>query len=140
VASPSYESVCQGTTGHAEVVQVTFDPEQLSYIRLLEIFFATHDPTTRDRQGNDLGSQYRSVIFTHSEEQMDAARATIASLDNEGIFSAPIVTEVAQMTSFWPAEEYHQNYFSRHPQQPYCRAVVGPKVAKFRQRFADLLR
>lgn len=140
VANPNYEQVCGGATGHAEVVQVAFDPAVLSYRDILEIFFAIHDPTTPDRQGHDVGTQYRSVIFHHTEAQGIEARATVAELDAQGIWDAPLVTEVAPLTEFWPAEDYHREYFRRNPYQPYCQAVVAPKVAKFRKRFAHRLR
>ena len=137
---PTYKEVCSGTTGHAEVVQVRFDSAVIPYKEILEIFFAVHDPTTRDRQGNDIGTQYRSVIFTHSEEQEATARGLIGSLDGEGIWDAPIVTEVTALDVFYPAEEYHDSYFRRNPDQPYCRVVVSPKVSKFRKRFAHRIR
>lgn len=138
--SPTYQQVCGGTTGHAEVVQIAFDPSVISYRDVLEIFFAIHDPTTPNRQGHDVGTQYRSVIFHHSEAQRDAARAVVAELEAQGIWDAPLVTEVAPLETFWPAEEYHREYFRRNPRQPYCQAVVAPKVAKFRQKFAHRLR
>jgi len=137
---PSYEDVCTGTTNHAEVVEVTFDPDVLSYRDLLTIFFTTHDPTTLNRQGADAGTQYRSVIFTHSPEQERTARALIAELDAAGVFGRPIVTRVEPCPVFYPAEDYHQGYFRRNPQQGYCRAVIAPKVAKLRASFADRLR
>jgi peptide-methionine (S)-S-oxide reductase len=137
---PSYQEVCAGTTGHAEVVEVRFDPDVIPYREILEIFFAIHDPTTPDRQGADVGTQYRSVIFTHSDEQHAAADRLVRELDGEGIWGAPIVTEVAPLDAFWVAEDYHQEYFRRNPYQPYCQVVVAPKVAKFRQRFAHRLR
>lgn len=137
VPNPSYEQVCTGTTGHAEVVRITFDPRVITYEELLEIFFAIHDPTTPNRQGADVGPQYRSVIFFHSPEQERIARRVIARLEEEGVFPAPIVTEVAPLTSFYPAEEMHWNYYRRHPYQPYCQLVIAPKVALLRQRFAD---
>lgn len=137
---PTYQAVCSGTTGHAEVVQVAFDPGEISYREVLEIFFAIHDPTTLNRQGNDVGTQYRSAVFHHSDEQRRTALDTIAALDREGVWDAPIVTEVASLDTFWEAEEHHQEYFRRNPYQPYCQVVVAPKVAKFRQRFAHRLR
>ncbi len=140
VPDPSYEAVCTGTTGHAEVAQVTFDPAVLPYRDLLGIFFATHDPTTKDRQGNDVGPQYRSVIFWHDEAQRREAEALIAELERERVFPAPVVTELAPFERFWPAERYHHEYFRRNPRQPYCAFVVAPKVAKFRRQFADRLR
>lgn len=138
--NPTYHQVCDGDTGHAEVVQVKFDPSQVSYGEILEIFFAIHDPTTPNRQGADVGTQYRSAIFYHSPAQEKEARATIERLDAEKIFPAPIVTEVVALTKFFPAEGYHQGYFRANPAQPYCQAVVAPKVAKFRKKFADKLR
>ena len=140
VTDPTYEAVCTGTTGHAEVVQVTFDPATITYREILEIFFGIHDPTTRDRQGNDVGPQYRSAIFYHSDAQRDTARALVEELDRDGPWDAPIVTEVTPLETFYPAEDYHQEYFRTNPEQPYCRVVVAPKVAKFRQRFAHRLR
>jgi peptide-methionine (S)-S-oxide reductase len=140
VEAPGYEAVCTGTTGHAEVVQVGFDSDVIDYGSLLEVFFGIHDPTTADRQGGDVGPQYRSVIFTHDEAQAATARAVIARLGEDGVFPDPIVTQVEPLTRFWPAETYHHDYFARNPAQPYCRGVVGPKVAKFRQRFAHRLR
>lgn len=137
---PSYESVCSGVTGHAEVVQVRFDPAVVGYRGVLEVFFGIHDPTTKDRQGHDIGTQYRSVIFTHDEEQASTAREFIAHLEAEGVFADPIVTEVQPLERFWPAEDCHRRYYRRNPAQPYCLMVVGPKVGKFRERFRQLLR
>ncbi|MCG6955042.1 MAG: peptide-methionine (S)-S-oxide reductase MsrA [Gemmatimonadetes bacterium] len=138
--NPTYEQVCSGATGHAEVVQVRFDPSVIGYRDILEIFFAIHDPTTLDRQGADVGTQYRSTVFYETEEQRDAAHGMIGQLDEEGIWDAPIVTEVEPLEAFWPAEDYHRDYFRRNLTQPYCQVVVAPKVAKFRQRFAHRLR
>jgi peptide-methionine (S)-S-oxide reductase len=138
--SPSYQAVCSGRTGHAEVVQVTFDASVIAYRDLLEFFFATHDPTTLNQQGADIGTQYRSIVLTHDETQAAVAREVVASLEAEGIFERAIVTEIVPFERFWPAEEYHQGYFARNPQQPYCTAVVGPKVAKFRARFRARLK
>ncbi len=135
--NPSYEQVCEGNTGHAEVVRITFDPEQVSYRELLEIFFTIHDPTTLNRQGNDVGTQYRSVIFTHDAQQEETARHVIAEMAN--VWDAPIVTELKPLGPYYPAESYHQNYYKQHPLQGYCAFVVAPKVAKFRKRFADRL-
>jgi peptide-methionine (S)-S-oxide reductase len=140
VPNPSYEQVCTGTTGHAEVVQVTFDPRALSFRELLEAFFAIHDPTTRDRQGADIGPQYRSVIFYHSPEQHEVAQQVIAELNAAGLWDGPIVTQVAPAGAFYPAEAYHQEYYARNPRQPYCQVVITPKVAKFRSRFRDKLK
>lgn len=137
---PTYRQVCNGDTGHAEVVRVEFDPAVIDYRTLLTAFFAIHDPTTRDRQGHDVGTQYRSVIFTHSTEQDRSARALISALDDERIWPNPIVTAVLPAPTFWPAEDYHQDYFAQNPVQPYCRAVVAPKVAKLRQKFAARLK
>lgn len=134
--APTYERICDGDTGHAEAIRIEFDPAQVGFDDLLEIFFATHDPCTLNRQGNDVGTQYRSAIFTTTPEQDTAARAKITALANEGAFDEPIVTEVEPATTFWPAEAYHANYFARNGAQPYCRMVVGPKVAKFRSAFA----
>ena len=140
VPDPTYRQVCTGTTNHAEVVQVTFDPGVLSYRELLEVFFATHDPTTPDRQGPDVGTQYRSVIFYHTPEQKRVAEEVIASLNGARVWDAPIVTQVVPFEKFYPAEDYHQGYFRANPGQGYCMAVVAPKVAKFRKQFAGRLR
>ena len=140
VANPTYRQVCAGTTGHAEVVQVTFDPRVVSFRELLEVFFTIHDPTTPNRQGADVGTQYRSAIFYHSPEQKETAEQTIAELNAEQVWDAPIVTEVAPAGDFYVAEDYHQEYFAQNPAQPYCRAVVAPKVAKFRQKFLGKLK
>jgi peptide-methionine (S)-S-oxide reductase len=137
--SPTYEEVCTGSTGHAEVVQVVFDPEVVSYNQILEIFFAIHDPTTLNRQGGDVGTQYRSAVFTHSDTQREAARRVIQELDEEGPWDDPIVTEVVPLETFFPAEAYHDTYFRNNPSQPYCRVVIDPKVQKFRKRFEDLI-
>jgi peptide-methionine (S)-S-oxide reductase len=137
--SPTYEQVCSGGTGHAEVVQVTFDPESITYREILEIFFATHDPTTLDRQGADVGTQYRSAIFTHSGEQAEVARNLVAELDTRGLWDDSIVTEIAPLDRFYPAERYHDEYYRRNPNQGYCRVVIGPKLAKFRKSFAHRL-
>lgn len=139
-ANPTYEQVCTGRTGHAEVVQVTFDPAVLSYRELLEIFFGIHDPTTLNRQGNDEGTQYRSAIFYHSPDQKKTAEDVIAALTKQQVFEKPIVTEVVPAGPFYVAEEYHQDYFARNPLQSYCSYVVSPKVAKFRKQFADKLK
>jgi peptide-methionine (S)-S-oxide reductase len=140
VRNPAYREVCQGDTGHAEVVRVDFDPRQLSFREVLEVFFAIHDPTTLDRQGNDEGSQYRSVIFYHSPEQEKIARQLIQELEAEGIFDHPVVTELAALGPFYPAEEEHRSYYTRNSEQPYCRLVVAPKVAKFRSKFLSKLK
>jgi peptide-methionine (S)-S-oxide reductase len=136
VPNPSYEAVCTGTTGHAEVVQLEFDPAKVSYKELLEVFFAIHDPTTLNRQGNDSGPQYRSAIFWHDEKQRDTAREVIAAFTADKAFGDPIVTEVTQLDRFWPAETYHQDYYRRNTAQPYCTFVISPKLAKFRKKFA----
>jgi len=140
VDSPTYEQVCSGKTGHAEVVQVHFDPAVISYRDLLEVFFAIHDPTTHNRQGNDVGSQYRSAIFWHDEAQRQEAETFVASLAASGTYANPIVTDIGPAATFWPAEAYHQDYYEKHPNQPYCLFVVAPKVAKTRGRFADKLK
>lgn len=139
VEHPTYEAVCSGKSGHAEVVQIEFDPSEVRYRDLLEVFFAIHDPTQKDRQGNDVGTQYRSAIFWHDETQKAEAEALIAELTRNAVFPAPIVTEVTPATAFWPAEDYHRDYYERHPNQPYCLFVVAPKVAKFRDEFPALL-
>jgi len=136
VADPDYHAVCTGRTGHVEVVQVTFDPGVTNFRDILGVFFAIHDPTSMDRQGNDVGSQYRSVIFTHSEEQRKAALETIAELNAESHDGRPIVTQVLPATTFYIAEDYHQEYFAKNPNQGYCSFVVAPKVRKFREHFA----
>lgn len=140
VPNPTYEQVCSKRTGHAEVVQVTFDPDEISYRDLLDVFFTIHDPTTPDRQGNDVGPQYRSIILTHSPEQERVAREVIADVERAGMWGAPLVTEVEPLTDFYPGERYHQDYFANNPMQPYCRVVVAPKVAKARGRFLSKLR
>ena len=140
VQNPSYTQVCDGNTGHAEVVQVTFDPQVVSFKDLLTIFFTTHDPTTLNRQGNDVGTQYRSVIFYHDEEQKKIAEAVIQEIGAERIWDNPIVTEVKPFDQFFIAEDYHQEYFKNNSFQPYCRVVIAPKVAKFRRKFADRLK
>ncbi len=140
VPEPSYELVCSGTTGHAEAIQVTFDPAAISYRELLELFFVFHDPTTLNRQGPDVGTQYRSAIFTHSPEQERIAREVIAELEREDLWGASIVTEVTPLREFYPAEEYHQEYYRRNPQRMYCQAMVAPKVAKLRREYAGKLK
>jgi len=140
VPNPTYEQVSTGTTGHAEAVQVTFDPTVISFKEILEIFFATHDPTTLNRQGPDVGTQYRSVIFYHNAEQKATAENVIAELNEEGIWDAPIVTQVAPFTAFYVAETYHKDYYKRHPNQPYCQQVITPKLAKLQQRFLGKLK
>lgn len=138
VPNPTYEQVCGKQTGHAEVVQVTFNPDAITYAELLEVFFTIHDPTTKDRQGNDVGPQYRSAIFTHGEEQARIAREQLKAA--QAHWDAPIVTELQPLETFWPAESYHDNYLERNPQNPYCAVVVAPKVAKARKVFFDKLK
>ena len=140
VPNPSYQLVCTGTTGHAEVVQITFDPDEISYRDLLDVFFTIHDPTTLNRQGNDVGTQYRSAIFSHSAEQKAEAEQAIAELLAEKVWDDPIVTEVLPLKEFYPAEEYHRDYFRLHPDQAYCRAVIAPKVAKARKAYFEKLK
>jgi peptide-methionine (S)-S-oxide reductase len=140
VPNPDYQAVCTGRTGHVEVVQVTFDPAVVSYREILEVFFAIHDPTSFDRQGNDSGPQYRSVIFYHGDGQRAVAEEIIRELNEEGAGSHPIVTELRPAAPFYIAEDYHQEYFRNNPQQPYCAFVVSPKVKKFRERFASRVR
>lgn len=137
--NPTYAQVCGGDTGHAEVVQITFDAGVVSYRQLLEVFFTIHDPTTLDRQGGDIGTQYRSVIFHHSPEQERVAREVIADLDARHVWREPIVTQLAPAPTFYPAEKYHQDYFTNNPRQPYCQIVIEPKVAKFRKKFLEQL-
>jgi len=139
-ANPSYEQVCSGTTGHAEVVQIAFDPAVVSFKEILEVFFVIHDPTTLNRQGNDAGTQYRSAIFYHSPEQKAQAEQVIKTLDGARIWNSPIVTEVVPAQTFYRAEGYHQDYFLRNPAQPYCMLVVAPKVAKLRKHFLAKLK
>ena len=133
VENPTYEQVCSGRTGHAEVVQIAFDPQVVTYRDLLDVFFTIHDPTTKDRQGADVGPQYRSIVLYHSPEQKAAAAAAIADLDGKGLWRAPIVTEVVPLEKFYAAEEYHRDYFERNPRQRYCQIIIAPKVAKFRK-------
>ena len=140
VINPSYREVTRGTTGHAEAIQISYDPDVISYIELLEIFFKTHDPTTLNRQGADVGTQYRSAIFYHSEAQRKAAEEIIDALNSEGIWNKPIVTEVTEFSNFYPAEAYHQEYFENNPNQGYCRIVIQPKVEKFKKVFEDKLK
>jgi peptide-methionine (S)-S-oxide reductase len=140
VERPSYAQVCDGETGHAEVVRVTFDPQVLSYKDLLTVFFTIHDPTTPNRQGNDVGTQYRSAIFYHDEGQKKVAEEVIREITAAGIWDAPIVTEVTPFEKFFIAEDYHQEYFRKNPFQGYCRVVIAPKVAKFRHQFAERLK
>ena len=138
--NPTYKEVCSETTGHAEVTQIKFDPAELSYADLLRVFFSVHDPTQLNRQGNDVGSSYRSAIFYNSDEQKQIAREIIDEITQAAIYDKPIVTEVTAFGKFWPAEDYHQEYFANNPNQPYCMAVVAPKVAKFRQKYVSRLK
>lgn len=139
VKNPTYREVCSGRTGHAEVVEVTFDPEEISLHDLLGVFFATHDPTTLNRQGADVGTQYRSGVYYASEAQRETAEAVVAELTEQGVYDDPIVTEIVPLESFYAAEDYHQDYFERNPAQPYCAAVIAPKVAKLRKHYLDRL-
>lgn len=140
IPNPTYEQVSTDSTGHAEVAQIAFDPSIISFREILEIFFATHDPTTLNRQGPDVGTQYRSVIFYHNDEQKAAAEKTIAELDKEGIWDKPIVTTVEPFKAFYKAEDYHKNYYKRHPNEPYCRTIITPKIIKLQQRFITKLK
>lgn len=140
VPNPSYEQVCSGRTGHAEVVQLEFDPAAISFRDILEVFFTVHDPTTLNRQGNDVGTQYRSGIFFHSPEQQETAEAVIKEMTEQKLWKDPIVTQVEPLAEFYPAEDYHQTYFRTHPYQLYCQAVVAPKVAKARSHYIDRLK
>jgi peptide-methionine (S)-S-oxide reductase len=139
VVNPTYRDVCTGTTGHAEVAQVTFDPSVISYRDLLGVFFTIHDPTTKDRQGADVGPQYRSIVLYHTPEQRDTAEQVIAELNRNEVWDGPIVTEVVPLTAFYPAERYHQDYYANNPNQPYCQIVIAPKVAKVRKAYFDRL-
>ena len=140
VPNPTYRQVCTGTTGHAEVVQVTFDPEMVSYREILEVFFTIHDPTTLNRQGADVGPQYRSAVFYHDEEQRRVAEGVSSELEAKGVWDAPIVTEVTPFDAFYMAEDYHQGYYRNNEYQPYCRVVIAPKVAKFRKQYLEKLK
>jgi peptide-methionine (S)-S-oxide reductase len=140
VPNPSYEAVCTGTTGHAEVVQVAFDPDELSYRDLLGVFFTLHDPTTLDRQGGDVGTQYRSAIFYRDDAQRRTAEEVVRELEAEHVFDDPIVTKIEPLQTFYPAEEYHREYYRRNQNQPYCRAVIAPKVAKLRSKYLEKLK
>ena len=138
--NPTYEQICGGLTGHAEVVQITYDPAVISFADLLEVFWQTHDPTTLNRQGNDVGTQYRSAVFYHNDEQRQLAEHYKEKLNGSGAFRGPIVTEITPYKSFYPAEKYHQDYFAQNPSQPYCTAIIRPKVDKFKKAFADKLK
>ncbi len=140
VKNPTYREVCFGRTGHAEAIEITFDPEVVKYEELLEIFWKTHDPTTLNRQGNDVGTQYRSAVFYHDEQQKELAEHYKQKLDESGVFNDPIVTEITQASEFYLAEDYHQNYFNEHGNQPYCRVVILPKLEKFQQVFGEKMK
>jgi peptide-methionine (S)-S-oxide reductase len=140
VPNPSYEAVCTGTTGHAEVVQVAFDPDEISFRDLLGVFFTLHDPTTLDRQGGDVGTQYRSAVFYHDDAQRRTAEEVVREMEAEHAFDDPIVTKIEPLDAFYPAEEYHREYYRRNPNQPYCRAVITPKVAKLRSKYLARLK
>jgi peptide-methionine (S)-S-oxide reductase len=140
VENPTYEQVCKGTTGHAEVVQVAFDPGRITFEELLEVFFAIHDPTTEDRQGPDVGSQYRSAVFYHSEEQRETVDRLVAEMNESGVYDDDIVTEVAPLDTFYEAEEYHQDYYEKNPDKPYCAVQIPPKLEKVREKFAGKVR
>lgn len=140
VPNPTYKAVCSGTTGHAEVIQVTFDPKVIPFTDILKVFWETHDPTTLNRQGADVGTQYRSAVFYHNEKQKEQATAYKKQLNESGQFKDPIVTEITEFKKFYPAEDYHQDYFKLNPNQPYCRAVIRPKLEKFRSKFSDKLK
>lgn len=140
VVNPTYQQVCTGTTGHAEVVQVTFSPDVISYEEILEAFFAIHDPTTKDRQGADVGTQYRSVVFYHNQSQKEAAERMIRRMDAGKVWASPIATQVVPFEAFYRAEDYHQNYFANNPDQGYCRLTIAPKVAKFGKKYASMLK
>jgi peptide-methionine (S)-S-oxide reductase len=140
VVGPTYEQVCSGRTGHAEAVEITFDPGTISFHDILGIFFTTHDPTTLNRQGNDVGTQYRSAVFYHDEGQRATAQAVVRELEAAGVWRRKIVTEIVPFSAFYPAEEYHRNYFRRNPEKSYCQVVIAPKVAKFRKQYVDRLR
>ena len=140
VPNPSYEQVCTGRTGHAEVVQVTFDPSEISFRELLEVFFTLHDPTTENRQGADVGTQYRSIVLFHNDAQRKTAEGVIRAFEEDGIWGDPIVTQLEPLTEFYPAEQHHQEYYRNHPWQPYCQAVIAPKVSKLRQKYLSRLK
>ena len=140
IKNPAYREVCTGKTGHAEVVQITYDPEIVSYKEILEVFFMTHDPTTLNRQGNDVGTQYRSAVFYHDEEQKKTAEEVVSNFEKENIFDHPVVTEITPFEAFYKAEDYHKDYYERNEDQPYCQFIVAPKVAKFKEIFKDKLK
>jgi len=138
--NPTYRQVCDGTTGHAEVAEIRFDPSVISFKDILRVFFSVHDPTTMNRQGADIGTQYRSAIFYHNDDQKRDAEEVVKEITDEAVYDQPIVTEIVPLEKFWPAEDYHQEYFANNPNVPYCAAVVSPKVKKFRQKFSDRLK
>ncbi|MDH2900809.1 MAG: peptide-methionine (S)-S-oxide reductase MsrA [archaeon] len=138
--NPTYEQVCSDSTGHAEAIQVTFDPKIISYKDLLRIFFSVHDPTTLNRQGNDVGTQYRSAIFYHNQEQKETAEQVMKAVSDEKIWGGPLVTELVPFTAFYPAEDYHKDYFKRNPNQGYCQVIIAPKVSKFRKHYVSMLK
>ncbi len=140
IKNPAYREVCTGRTGHAEVVQITYDPEVVSYKEILDVFFMTHDPTTLNRQGNDVGTQYRSVIFYHNEEQKETAEELIRLFNKENTFNNPVVTEIVPFETFYKAEDYHKDYFEKNPDQPYCQFIVAPKVDKFKGMFRNKIK
>lgn len=140
IKNPSYREVCTGRTGHAEVIQITFDPKIISFAEILEVFFATHDPTTLNRQGNDIGTQYRSVIFYHNEEQKKIAEKVLSLFEKDKVYDNPVVTEITPFSNFYLAEDYHNNYFEQNPAQPYCQFVIAPKVEKFQKIFKEKLK
>lgn len=139
IGNPTYEQVCTGKTGHAEAVQVSFDPSRISYREILEIFFSIHDPTTLNRQGADMGTQYRSAVFYHNDEQKTIAEETVAELDKAHLWRNPVVTQIIPLDTFYPAERYHQGYFAKHPEQGYCRTVISPKLSRFRRQWSNYL-
>lgn len=140
VPNPSYRQVTTGTTGHAEVAQIEFDPDEVSYADLLRVFFTIHDPTTLNRQGPDVGPQYRSIILFNNQEQRETAEQVMGEIEREGLWDDPLVTELEHLDAYYPAEDYHQEYYENNPNQPYCRAIIAPKVAKFRQKYQDRLK
>lgn len=140
IKNPAYREVCNGTTGHAEVLRIQFNPEEISFEEILEVFFATHDPTTLNRQGNDVGTQYRSAIFYHDDAQKDVAERAVKAANQSGAWPDPVVTEVSPLINYYPAEDYHQNYFNNHPNQPYCSMLIGPKIEKFKKQFSEKLK
>jgi len=140
IKNPTYKEICSGLTGHAEVIRITFDPSVITFADLVRVLFVVHDPTTLNRQGNDVGTQYRSVIFYNSEEQKETAQRIKEEFEQKAIYDAPIVTQIEPLTNYYPAEQYHQNYYKDNPNQPYCKAIITPKVQKFRKHYFNLLR